>query len=128
MKTPISFVDFADEEAYNKALKRLISDYCGRGYSTYASLYDPIEVYSFKRSVKRWIVVCRFCSVLIHLHETKKRTKKEEKKNVDTTNNFFLEDPTLYRGDEDEEDPNELEFYEDDSEEDLLPIKEDHEF
>ena len=105
MKPQPSFIDLADEEAYEKALQRLICDYCGREYSTYASLHDPIEVYSSKRSVKRWIIVCRFCSVLIHLHERKKGAKA--KRNTNTMNDFFLEDSTLYCGEGEEEDEEE---------------------
>ena len=122
MKPQPSFIDLADEEAYEKALQRLICDYCGREYSTYASLHDPLEVYSSKRSVKHWIIVCRFCSVLIHLHERKKGAK--EKRNTNTMNDFFLEDPTLYCGEGEEEDEEEFGL----EEEDHLQPREDHEF
>jgi hypothetical protein len=123
METPPSFIDLADEEAYNQARRRLTCDYCGKNYFCRNRLSKPFEVHSSSRSVKRWVIVCKICAVMIYLHEKKKGTKKTK-----TGNYFFLEDPTLYRGGD--EDSTHLEPYDDKDkeEEDLLQPKEDHEF
>ena len=122
MVAPPRFVNSADAEAYNKALQRLTCDYCGYNYFSRRRLNEPVEVYSSQRKIKRWVVVCKMCAVMIYLHE-----RKEGPRRTETAKYLFWDDPTLYRGEE----PTLLSEYEnkEEEEEEDLPRsqKEDHE-
>jgi hypothetical protein len=95
---PPKFANLADEEAYKQARSRLFCDYCGNIYSSHKRLNKPIEVYSSNRSVKRWVVVCRMCAVMIYLDERRKGTRRTQ-----SANYIFLEDPTRFKTSDDEE-------------------------
>jgi hypothetical protein len=95
---PPRFTNLADEEGYKQACRRVLCDYCGSSYSSPKRLNKPIEVYSSNRSVKRWVVACRMCAVMIYLDEHRKGTRRTQ-----TANYIFLEDPTHFKTYDDEE-------------------------
>src|ERR671919_438924 len=95
MVTPPRFVNSADAEAYRKACESLICDYCGYNYFSRRPLNEPVEVYSSQHKIKRWVVVCKLCAVMIYLYG-----RKEGPRRTETAKYPFREDPTLYRGEE----------------------------